>query len=421
VTTREYAKNLFSQWSDEDFCDQPIFDKLFFQVLNGQRAVNAAGIQPINFTRWRKAMRDGDRLPAVEDLQAALVRMERRGYVFTDEDAGEVLIRSRIRRDELDKQPTMFLAALRILAVIDSPKFAAVLATELDRMDVPDVKGDKDYAKRLRDSLNQTYVTARTHLKTLADGYPQPFPEPFEGVTPGPSTRPSPGPTTGGSTGPSPRPGETGPSQGPTTGPSQGPSGSGSGSGSLTSLGGYVGGTRTREAAAETDTTQPAPERNEPPNESTQCENCGAALWTGADGKPHPSGQCPDCRAGRRPQPNDTANGEPPQRCRKHRDNPNDVDDDCGPCANFRKAHDRWAERQARAQAEAHSDAAHTAAQLRAEAIHACDLCDPDGYRNGSVCDHDPNRADTNARGMAAVRAALTTRTNPEEGQHHDA
>lgn len=88
MTTREYAKNLFAQWSDDDFCNQPIFDKLFFQVLNGQRAVNAAGIQPINFTRWRKAMRDGEHLPAVRDLQAALVRMERRGFVFTDEDTG---------------------------------------------------------------------------------------------------------------------------------------------------------------------------------------------------------------------------------------------------------------------------------------------------------------------------------------------
>ncbi|OHU29046.1 hypothetical protein [Mycobacteroides chelonae] len=364
MTTREYAKNLFAQWSDDDFCNQPVFDKLFFQVLNGQRAVNAAGIQPINFTRWRKAMRDGEHLPAVDDLQAALVRMERRGFVFTDEDTGEVLVRSRIRRDELDKQPTMFLAALRILAVIDSPKFAAVLTDELGRMGVPEVKGETDYSKRLRDSLNETHRAARAHLKALSDGYPQPFPEPFDGLTEGPSQgptpRPSNGPTPGGSTGPSLRPGEMGPTPGPSPRPTQGPSGSGSGSGSLTLVSTQVGG-YAREAS--NDDPQPT--------------------------------AAPD---------------EPPTRCKAHRDDPNAIEDDCGPCANFRKAHDRWTERQTQAAARARSDAAHQAAELRTQAISACDLCDPDGYRPGTstVCNHNPAQADTNARGRQLVQAALS-------------
>lgn len=47
-----------------------------------------------------------------------------------------------------------------------------------------------------------------------------------------------------------------------------------------------------------------------------------------------------------------------------------------------------------------------TPAHLTAAAIASCGLCDPDGYRNGHVCDH-VDRADTNARGIAAVRAAL--------------
>ncbi|WP_454232049.1 hypothetical protein [Mycolicibacterium fortuitum] len=395
MTTREYAKNLFSQWSDEDFCNQPIFDKLFFQVLNGQRAVNAAGIQPINFTRWRKAMRDGDQLPAITDLQAALVRMERRGYVFTDEDTGEVLIRSRIRRDELDKQPTMFLAALRILVVIDSPKFAAVLAGELERMEVPEVKGEKDYARRLRDSLTHTYVAAREHLKTLADGYPTPFPEPFDGDTTGPSRGPSTGPTLGGSTGPSPRPGETGPSRGPSTGPTQGPSGSGSVSGSLTLVSTHLGGTREAES--------------EPTGPTTPCGGCNGPLWTGADGNPHPSGLCPDCRGKSDP--------EPPRRCKKHAANPDaEFDDDCGPCANFRKAHARWQIRERRRHHAALSETAHAQAAARAAAIENCRLCDDDGYAHGSVCDHNPDQAHTNARGIAKVRTALNgTDTQPQE------
>ncbi|NOR03672.1 hypothetical protein HGK72_26840 [Mycolicibacterium fortuitum] len=376
MTTREYAKNLFTQWSDEDFCNQPIFDKLFFQVLNGQRAVNAAGIQPINFTRWRKAMRDGDQLPTVGDLQAALVRMERRGYVFTDEDTGEVLIRSRIRRDELDKQPTMFLAALRILVVIDSPKFAAVLAGELDRVEVPEVKGDKDYARRLRDSLTHTYDAAREHLKTLADGYPMPFPEPFDGDTTGHSRGPSTGPSRGGSTGPSPRPGETGPTPGPSQGPTPGPSGSGSVSGSLTLVSTHLGGTRAH--ARDADTAQ-----------------------HGLSDEP----------------PSDPQDPEPPRRCKKHAATPDaEFDDNCGPCANFRKAHARWQIRERRRHHAALSETAHAQAAARAAAIENCRLCDDDGYRYGSVCDHNPDQAHTNARGIAKVRAALNgTDTEPQE------
>lgn len=265
MSTREYAKNLFATWSDEDFCQQPIFDKLLYQVLAGQRAVNAAGIQPINFTRWRKAMRDGDTLPTEEQLRAALNRMEHRRYVYLDEDTGEVLIRSRMRRDELDKQPTAFLAALRLLAVLDSPKFAAVMLTELDRMDIPVVKSDKPYAKVLQDNLAQAYPDARNHLKQLAEQYVPANTTTPQGPTTGDTTRPTlggtPRPTPGVTEGVTSRPAETGPTRGPTCGGTTGPSGYVSGSGSTSpSVGDWVGEQPETTAA----TAQPG-RRNDPP------------------------------------------------------------------------------------------------------------------------------------------------------------
>jgi hypothetical protein len=374
MTTREFAKNLFSQWSDEDFCAQPVFDKLLFQVLNGQRGVNAAGIQPINFTRWCKAMRDGDRVPSVGTIREALARMESRGFVYTDEDTGEVLIRSRIRRDELDKQPTMFLAALRILVCVDSPKFASVLAAELDRLVVPEVKGESPYSKRLRDSLGQTHEAAREHLRRLGDGFRTHLNGPTLGGSPGGSKGDTRGASNGESAGPSPRPGEMQTTLGGSPGGSKGPSGSGSVSGSGSSfVVGNLGGTREPDAETTDPTAGPGP-RNEPP--------------------------------GNHPDP------EPPTRCRKHAGTGDDPGP-CGPCANFRKAHDRWAEREHRRQAQAASTAAHQAAELRTAAIEACGLCDADGYLpTRVVCDH-VDRVDTNARGMAACRAALT-KPDPE-------
>jgi hypothetical protein len=34
-------------------------------------------------------------------------------------------------------------------------------------------------------------------------------------------------------------------------------------------------------------------------------------------------------------------------------------------------------------------------------------MCDGDGYRNGQLCNHDPDAAERAARGKAAVLAAL--------------
>ena len=187
LLAREFAKNWFSQWSDDDFCSQPLFDKAFYVVLCGQRAVNNAGVQPINFTRWRRALRDGDRMPTESTLKAALARMEQRRYVFTDEDTGEVLIRAHIRRDEIPRQPNVLLSALRFLAAFDSPKFAAVMAGELGRIELPEVSGSSDYSNRLRSNLKQCFVDAHTHLETLSKGLSEPFPEPFTEGLPRPA------------------------------------------------------------------------------------------------------------------------------------------------------------------------------------------------------------------------------------------
>lgn len=46
---------------------------------------------------------------------------------------------------------------------------------------------------------------------------------------------------------------------------------------------------------------------------------------------------------------------------------------------------------------------------MRATLIAECTMCDPDGYRGSSVCDHQDHRAAAD-RGMALVREALEKR-----------
>lgn len=187
---REYAKNWFSMWTDDDFCRQPVIDKLLYNVLLAQPAINYAGVQPINLKRWRKALREGDRMPTELDVKAALIRLQRRAYVFTDDDTGETLVRSLMRNDGIDKQPNVMLSALRSTAAVESPILAAVLLSELQRITLPEVSSEK-----LRQNLKQLSAAAVTHLETLTEGLPEPLTEPFaedfpEGL-PKPLTRPA--------------------------------------------------------------------------------------------------------------------------------------------------------------------------------------------------------------------------------------
>lgn len=351
---REYAKSWFSMFTDDDFAHQPYSDKWLYMTLLGQPALNYAGLQPINMRRWRKAMRTDLGMPSENDLEKALIRLEHRGYVFTDDDTGEVLVRSFMRVDEVWRMPNTFKSALRALAHVESPKLAAVLLAELDRMPRTETKSDK-----LGQEIDQLLRSARTHLEPIAEGITEPFPEPFtEGI---------PKPLTEGIT----RPGKTEPiAEGITEGITDG---------SVVvevevespPVGEDFRGSRVRTGAREAPRSEPGHDPNEPPEPQT----------TGND-------------------------PEPPSRCRKHVNDP-DHTDNCGPCANFRKAHDRWTERDRRRQARARSDEARQRSELRAAEIAACDLCDDNGYTGTQVCNHNPDQDAINARGRELLAAEM--------------
>lgn len=350
---REYVKSWFAMFTDEDFARQPYSDKWLYQVLLGQPALNYAGVQPINMRRWRKAMATDLGVPSESDLEKVLIRMERRGYVFTDENTGEVLVRSFMRVDQVYKQPNTFKSGLRALAHIESPKLAAVMLSELSRMPVPETKSDK-----LAAELDALFAAATGHLEALSEGITEPFAEPFADPFPEGMREP----LTEGIT----RPGETEPiAEGIGEGIPEGSVGVEVGVISPTEVL-TLGSSRAREANPDVAESEPAPHPIGPPN-----------------GDP-----------------------EPPTRCKAHADDP-DHTAPCGPCANFRKAHEKWADRERRRTATAQSEAARTAAELRAAEIANCDLCDSNGYRGNRVCDHDPDTAARAARGMALVREQL--------------
>lgn len=360
---REFGKLWFSMFTDEDFARQPVGDKYLYQTLLGQPSMNYAGVQAINMRRLRKANRDGDVLPSEAEIEKRLIRLEERGFVFTDDETGELLVRSFMRVDGIIEQPNVLKSALRQAAQVESPKIAAVLLSEIERLGEPKLKAETEAAMRLRASIGELRAAAVNHLETLAEGLSKPFPKPFAEGMPEPLPEGLP------------RPGETEPFAEPF-----------------------------QEALA--DGSVEVVVGVEVEESPTRDGYVGVRARADENGQPQP----------RQPQIGPTSNpaqpandAEPPSRCVKHRAVP--ADGPCGPCANFRKAHDRWAERQRRREAEAQSAEARRAAATRRAAIAACPLgcgdTDPIGYLDGRVCSHDPDEAERAARGLEACRAAL--------------
>lgn len=120
-------------------------------------------------------------------------------------------------------------------------------------------------------------------------------------------------------------------------------------------------------------------------------------------------------------QPDQPSNDPPNPTCPRH---PTGTDEPCSACRRARQARAQWDTKRADAEkarlnleAETTSRRAREAAELRAAEIERCDLCDDDGYLLGDdvvgICTHNPTQADTNRRGIEAVRAAMTRPKKP--------
>lgn len=102
-----------------------------------------------------------------------------------------------------------------------------------------------------------------------------------------------------------------------------------------------------------------------------------------------------------------------PRTCPKH---PNGTDDPCRACADARRSADQQATddaEQRQAEAQRLSAEARERAELRAQAIAACGMCDADGYNGRRPCDHDPEAAERTQRGRELARAALQKGGSP--------
>lgn len=105
------------------------------------------------------------------------------------------------------------------------------------------------------------------------------------------------------------------------------------------------------------------------------------------------------------------AKAAPPERCPAHLAAPTDAP--CGPCGVARKARAEWDRDRQRHIVRQAVEERHAAVELRARAIAECTLCDPDGYRATTVCDHVARGDRRPWREIAAERKAEAEQSGP--------
>lgn len=150
---REYARVKVSIWADADFRLLSTDAQHLYFVLLSSPTMTLCGVAD-----WRP-----NRLSALtgsksaEDVRSAAKELVERGYIVTDEDTEEVLVRSFVRHDGLIKTPNIAAAMRKDYAGVASANLRGVIVHELRRLhdDDPGMKGWATASELLSDpSIN---------------------------------------------------------------------------------------------------------------------------------------------------------------------------------------------------------------------------------------------------------------------------
>ena len=157
--------------------------------LLSQEELTYCGTMPLRVPRWaRKAaglttadvelelkMLEGTAYPSANPDQSSA----RQPFVITDQDTGELLIRSMMRRDNAWKQPNLLKQARESAEQIESPRIRGVLLAELRRLPV-----DESPSEQVK-TLVADFITDLVQGSPYPSAYPPDYPEPNPSGDPG--------------------------------------------------------------------------------------------------------------------------------------------------------------------------------------------------------------------------------------------
>lgn len=155
-----HARFLCRMWDDEDWKALSPRAQWFFMLLVSQASINRAGVIALTSKRWMR-LASG---PSVEQqITLAMEELEATRFLVVDRDTEEVLVRSYMRGDGVEKQPNVLKAACRQAREVLSGKVRATLEAEL---------------RRLETSNGDAAIVLEATIAALSKGSRNPSPDP---------------------------------------------------------------------------------------------------------------------------------------------------------------------------------------------------------------------------------------------------
>lgn len=118
-------------WDDEDFRALSENARLMYLFLLSQSDLDQAGVIPLRPPRWARAL-----AVKAPDVGARVAELEATRYVLADEETGELLVRSLMRRDDVWRQPNVFKAGAAAAVACASERLKGALLLEVRRLDL---------------------------------------------------------------------------------------------------------------------------------------------------------------------------------------------------------------------------------------------------------------------------------------------
>ncbi|MFD4457669.1 hypothetical protein [Nocardia sp. NPDC058480] len=364
MTGGRYGRTPYAVWDQDDYLALGPHAKLLDYVLRQHGGISFCGRAD-----WRPARLTVRSGLSVEEIRTAGAELVERGFAVIDEGTEEILMRKHILWDELLRNPKMAVAVVRAYGDVASPAAKAAVVTAV--RDVHAVSPEfSSWTSPVSNSGEQlAWLMSRTALEDTAVADPI-----TNGITNqitnpvGDQERSDSGSSDLINTnGISNRIGNDIADPIRSTSPGTKHLTPGTTSGGVTGVPHY---------ARESDSIPPTP--NPAPRKKFHDEHAGQ--WVD---------NCTDCEALAEEYMALVAAAaelqRPPGTCSLH---PDGTPENCHPCGEARRARKQWEAERARWQAEQKAVARQAAADVRAAEIANCTMCDAEGYRGTTVCDH---------------------------------
>lgn len=170
MSKREYAQLKLSIWNDRDFTNLTVDAQLVYIMAMSHPTTNLAGVldySPQKFARLAAGFTPKRIVAAVDELC-------RGRFVVTDDDTGEMLVRTAVRASGAWKKPTTAASIANSVTNTFSDALRAVLADELRKAVAEDPAAQGKTAAK-------TLLTCADGIKPLSGSYTESYIEPSTG------------------------------------------------------------------------------------------------------------------------------------------------------------------------------------------------------------------------------------------------